>query len=149
MIYSMPISPTSKSRKNASPVIFTVQTPAPIFPSSSPPSTPLPQLLQNLLRLVDLARQIRAPSPIRMVQQHHLPVSFPDIRLRQIPFAVSVSLPLFCPPFLPPPAPTASERHTSVAEPISLLAASSAARTRPCKTVSGTRCLRPAAPYTS
>jgi hypothetical protein len=41
--------------------------------------------IQQLLGLIDLARQIRAPPSIRMVQEHHLPMSLPQLLSRHIP----------------------------------------------------------------
>ena len=45
-------------------------------------------LLQKLLRLIDLRRQIRTSSSIRMVQHHQRTVVLPDSLLRYLPFAV-------------------------------------------------------------
>jgi hypothetical protein len=56
----------------------------------SPSSIPnLRILLQKLLRLVNLGRQIGAPAPIRMIQQHQLPVVFANLILRQAPLAAT------------------------------------------------------------
>lgn len=39
-------------------------------------------LLEKLLRLVDLGRQVRASASIRVVQEHQGPVGFADLLLR-------------------------------------------------------------------
>jgi hypothetical protein len=48
-----------------------------LLPFSSSP-------IQQLLRLIDLPRQIRAPPTIRMIQQHHLPMPLPQLLPRHI-----------------------------------------------------------------
>ena len=55
--------------------------PPPVFisyPLISCPLHPSPPLLQKLLSLINLRRQIRAPPPIWMIPNHQRPMLFPD-----------------------------------------------------------------------
>lgn len=56
------------------------------LPPSPPP--PLTMLLQELLRLINLPCQIRAPPTVRMVQQHHLAMPLADTLLRHVPLTI-------------------------------------------------------------
>lgn len=85
-------------------------------------------LLQQLLCLVDLCRQIRASSSIRMVQKHHLPVLFPYHVFRDSSFsAIGISNHARCVPSM------VRVIHTMFPGSKPLLFCSSLTRSHPCR----------------
>lgn len=63
---------------------------APFHHDLTPPDGSL-ILLQKLLRLINLRRQIRTAPPVGMIQQHQLPVILAYLVFRQCPFPVHQS----------------------------------------------------------